>query len=180
MSDIPPLDTFGSRIMICGPSNSGKSTLAAAIGRKLGIPAIHLDQLHHLPNTNWVKRPHDDFVALHDAAILANEWTVDGNYSGLFPQRIARATGIILLSDNRVANFARYVRRTLFEHDRAGSLEGARDSIKWNMIHWILVASPKGIKRYRTILPASGLPFLERRGMSQLSQLYRAWGLTRG
>ena len=178
--DIPPLETFGPRIMICGPSNSGKSTLAAAIGRKLAIPAVHLDQLHHLPNTDWVKRDREEFVVLHDQAILAEAWAMDGNYSGLFPQRMARATGIILLSDNRLSNFARYVRRTLLEHERAGSLEGARDSIKLNMIHWILVVSPKGIKRYRTMLPASGLPFLERRGMSQLNQLYRAWGLTRG
>jgi len=178
--DIPPLESFGRRIMICGPSNSGKSTLAVAIGRKLGIPAIHLDQFHHLPNTNWMKRPPDEFISLHDAAILPDAWAMDGNYSGLFPQRIARATGIILLRDHRFANVARYIRRTLFEHQRAGALEGAKDSIKWNMIHWILIASPKGITRYRTILPASGLPFLERRGMSQLKQLYSAWGLTRG
>lgn len=165
--------------MICGPSNSGKSTLAAAIGHKLGIPVVHLDQFHHIPNTNWVKRPREEFVALHDAAILADAWVMDGNYSGLFPQRIARATGIILLGDHRLANFARYIRRTLFERERAGSLKGAKDSIKWNMIHWILVASPKGMKRYRAMLPASGLPFLELRGISQLNRLYCAWGLSR-
>src|SRR4051812_19285286 len=124
---IPPLETFGRRILICGPSNSGKSTLAAAIGRRLGIPAVHLDQFHHFPNSNWVKRPREEFVALHDAAILADEWAMDGNYSGLLPQRIERATGIILLGDNRFANVARYLRRTLFEHERAGSLQGARD-----------------------------------------------------
>ena len=32
---------IGRRIMICGPSNSGKSTLARAIGWKLDLPAIH-------------------------------------------------------------------------------------------------------------------------------------------
>src|SRR5690349_4838405 len=102
--DIPPLDDFGRRIMICGPSNSGKSTLAAALGRKLGIDVVHLDLLRHLPNTNWVQRPDDEFARLHDEAIRGAGWAMDGNYSRLMPGRRERATGIILLSDNRWAN----------------------------------------------------------------------------
>jgi len=180
MPDIPPLETFGRRIMICGPSNSGKSTLAAAIGRKLGIPAVHLDQIHHIPNSNWVKRPRDEFVALHDKAILDDAWAMDGNYSGLFPQRLARATGIVLLSDHRFANFARYIRRTLFERNRPGALEGAQDSLNWNMTRWILITSPRNMRRYHVDLPASGLPFLHLHGMSDLRRLYETWGLTRG
>jgi adenylate kinase family enzyme len=102
--DIPPLETFGRRIMICGPSNSGKSTLAAALARKLRIEAVHLDLLRHLPNTNWVQRPDDEFARLHDEAIAVDRWAMDGNYSDLIPARRERATGIILLSDNRWAN----------------------------------------------------------------------------
>ena len=33
--DLPPLSALGERIMICGPSNSGKSTLAVALARKI-------------------------------------------------------------------------------------------------------------------------------------------------
>jgi len=40
--DFPPLEAFGRRIMICGPSNSGKSTLAAAVAQQLGILRDHL------------------------------------------------------------------------------------------------------------------------------------------
>ena len=178
--DLPPLHSFGRRIMICGPSNSGKSTLAVALGRKLGLPAIHLDQLHHLPDTNWVKRPEDEFTRLHDEAILGDAWAMDGNYSRLFPQRLARATGIILLGGNRWANYARYVRRTLFQRGRAGSLAGGKDSLSWNMARWILVSSPKSLRRYREDLPKAGLPFIELHGMRELATLYTAWGLTRG
>lgn len=178
--DIPPLETFGPRIMICGPSNSGKSTLAVAIGNRLALPVVHLDQLHHLPNTNWVPRPREEFVALHDAAILADRWVMDGNYSGLFGRRIERATGIVLLGDNRVANFARYLRRTLFQRRRAGALEGGLDRLNWTMTKWILVQSPTRMARYRHDLPASGLPFVEARGMRQTNRLYTAWSLVRG
>ncbi|MDO8359680.1 MAG: AAA family ATPase [Devosia sp.] len=175
--EIPPLAAFGRRIMICGPSNAGKSTLAQAIGRKLGIEAVHLDRFRHLPNTDYVPRGDDEFTHLHDEAILGDSWAMDGNYSTLFPPRVARATGVILLGDNRWTSLARYFRRTLFERRRAGALEGNRDSVKWEMIHWIVVVSPGNLRRYRIELSQTGLPFIEAHGMRQLRQVYAAWEL---
>ena len=179
-SNIPPLESFGHRIMICGPSNSGKSTLAAALGRKLGIGVVHLDLLRHLPNTNWVQRSDEEFARLHDEAVDGDGWAMDGNYSKLMPGRRKRATGIILLSDNRWANMYRYFRRTLFERDRIGALAGNKDSIKLDMIRWVWIGEARNVARYRTDLPKPGIPFLHVRGMRELNALYRAWGLTRG
>jgi adenylate kinase family enzyme len=174
-----PLHDFGRRIMICGPSNSGKSTLAVAIGRKLGLPAVHLDLLRHLPNTDWVQRPDADFYRLHDEAILCDAWAMDGNYSILMPLRLHRATGIIMLGGYSWMNLARYFRRTLFQPHRVGNLDGGQDSIKWDMVHWIVVVSPKNLRRYRIELPASGLPFVEISSMRALRRTYVAWGLSR-
>ena len=171
------LQELGPRIMICGPSNTGKSTLAVAIGRKIGAPAIHLDRFRHLPDTDWVPRSDAAFQALHDVAITGDSWVMDGNYSKLFPQRLARATGIILLSDNRWANFARYLRRTLLQRHRAGNLPGAQDSLKWEMVRWILVASPRNLERYRTDLPRAGLPFVRVDSMRDLQRIYQHWSL---
>jgi len=94
--------------------------------------------------------------------------------------RIARATGIILLGDNRYANLRRYVLRTLFQRERAGNLEGNKDTIKWFMVRWILFVSQKSVRRYRQVLPTVNRPYLELRNMLQLKRLYTAWGLTRG
>lgn len=163
--------------MICGTSNTGKSTLAAALAQKLDLTPVYLDQLRFLPNTDWVERPNAEFAALHEEAIAGERWVMEGNYSSLMPARIARATGIILLSDHRLANFARYLRRTLFERNRIGTLEGNLDSIKWDMVHWILVRAPRNVGRYRSTLPASGLPFVESRSMRELRLLYERWGL---
>jgi adenylate kinase family enzyme len=170
---------LGRRIMICGPSNSGKSTLAVALGQKLGLPVVHLDILQHLPGTDWVPRPKEEFRRLHDAAILEEAWVMEGNYSWLMPQRLQRATGIVLIGDNRWANLRRYFWRTLFQRHRAGMLEGARDSVKWAMIHWIAIDSPKSLRRYRETLPKAGLPYVEAGSMRQLEALYRRWALTR-
>ena len=179
MPEFPPLKDFGDRIMICGPSNAGKSTLAAAMGRKLERPVVHLDQLYDLPNTDWVKRPTEEFVRLHDEAVAAEMWVMDGNYSGLMPRRVARATGIVLLGDNRFANLRRYLFRTLFQRQREGNLEGNADSIKWLMVRWILFVSQRSVRRYRQELPRAGLPYVELRNIRQLNRLYAEWGLSR-
>lgn len=181
MSEVPallPLAALGPRIMVCGPSNSGKSTLARAIGWTLGRPAIHLDLLYHLPNTSWTPRPKEAFVALHDDAIAGDRWVIEGNYFGTIPQRLSRATGIVLLGSEPWRAAARNVRRTLFEtRNRAGQLEGNIDTLNWKLFHFILVEQPKKRDRDRAILRASGLPMIELTSMRELRALYSAWGL---
>lgn len=179
MTEFPPLETMGRRICIVGPSSTGKSTLAVAVARKLDIPTHHLDQFRFQPHTDWQQRPGAEFVRLHDEAIAGDAWVADGNYSKLLPQRLARATGLILTADNRFASLYRYFRRSLFERGRAGSLEGAKDSIKWDMIHWIMVRSPVNQVGYREAMLATGLPFIELQGMTGVNRLYTKWGLTK-
>jgi len=175
---LPPLGELGPRICICGPSNAGKSTLCAAMARKLDVPAIHLDLLFHLPNTDWVPRPKDEFVALHGAAIAGDRWVMDGNYFGTITERLARATGIIMLGSEPVRAAFRNVRRTLFESGRrAGQLEGNIDKLNWKLFHFILIEQPKKRQRDLTILRKSGLPMVELDTMAQLNRLYAEWGL---
>jgi adenylate kinase family enzyme len=80
---------LGPRICIMGPSNSGKSTFADAISRKTALPAVHLDQLHHLPGTNWIPRDHAEFLRLHADAISQERWVMDGNYTKCIEERLA-------------------------------------------------------------------------------------------
>ena len=172
------LSDLGYRICILGPSNSGKSTLASAIARKRGLEAVHLDQLFHLPNTDWQQRPRDEFIALHDTAIAGERWVMDGNYSVCMPQRFHRATGLILLDVSMPASLLRYFRRSLFETGRLGALEGGRDSIKWDMIHHIAVVQPRNRKRYSAMFDELDLPKLQLSSVSAIKQCFRDWGLT--
>jgi adenylate kinase family enzyme len=173
-----PLQSLGERIVVLGPSNAGKSTLTVALSKKLGFPAIHLDQLFHIPNTDWQQRPEVEFTALHDTAILGEKWIVEGNYSRLMPQRFARATGAILVTSSHWLRFARYLKRTLSNREeRAGHLEGAKDSIKWEMIHWILVQTRNSGLNYSQAIQGSGLPAVECHTTVELNELYRAWAL---
>lgn len=176
MQTFPPLENLGRRIAIMGPTNAGKSTLAVAIARKLGVSAIHLDQFRHLPNTDWQVRPDAEFHALHDAAILEDSWIMEGNYSILMPQRFARATGIIVIDDHSIRRFGRYLRRTLFEKERAGNLPGNRDSLKWEMVGWIW-KTRRGAGRYRNFAEATGLPLVFCHSLSEVRALGRSWNL---
>lgn len=173
------LQDLGRRICILGPSNSGKSTLAAAIARKRGLEAVHLDRMYHRPDTDWEPRPTDEFVGLHDAALAGDCWVMDGNYSRCVPQRLARATGLILLDISMPASLLRYFRRTVFEQDRLGALEGGRDSIKWNMIHHIAVATPKSRKRYAVLFDQVDLPKIRLPSIRVIKDCYRLWDLER-
>jgi adenylate kinase family enzyme len=173
------LRELGDRICIMGPSNSGKSTLADAIARKNGAQAIHLDVLHHLPGTDWKPRPAADFERLHDAATEAPRWVMDGNYSRLLPQRLQRATGFILLDISTPLSLLRYIRRCLFRRGRIGNLEGGKDSVKWQMLKHIAVATPNNRKRYAEFQRAIELPKVYLSSTKQINACYAEWGLHR-
>jgi adenylate kinase family enzyme len=173
------LDDLGTRICIMGPSNSGKSTLATAIGRARGLTPIHLDVLYHRPNTDWKPRPSEEFTALHDEAIRADNWVIDGNYSRLLPQRLARATGIILLDSSTAISLLRYLRRSWFERNRLGSLEGGKDSVKWAMIRHIAVTTRENRRRYKEMFVRISLPKVRLATTRELARFYRSERLGR-
>jgi len=173
-----PLASLGQRIMLVGPSNAGKSTLAVALSNKLNIPPVHLDQLHHLPNTNWTPRPVEDFDALHDQAIGKDQWIIDGNYSRLVPRRCEFATGAIVITSNKWLRLARYLRRTLItSHARQGSLEGGPERLTWEMTNMILFKTPKKAAIYAAMIESAGVPMVKCHTLADLKALYTNWGL---
>ena len=175
-----PLSALGSRIVVMGPSNAGKSTLAYTIGRQTGINVIHLDQLRFMPNTDWELRSRSDFDALHAQAIAQDSWIIEGNYSALVPARLARATGVVLLDASVTRRFLRYLNRTLLTRKhRIGNLEGGQESLKWEMVTWILIKTRGSAARLETLIHASGKPYVFCKSARQLDQLYSAWGLER-
>ena len=176
---MPSLDALGERICILGPSNSGKSTLAAAIARRRGLPVDHLDQLFHEPHTDWRPRPEAEFLRLHDLAIQRPRWVMEGNYTRCLDRRLARATGFILLDASTATSLLRYVRRTWFDRDRAGALAGGRDSLKWSMVRHIAVLTPPKRRAYAEMFEGIDLPKVRLATPDALERFYRAGGLDR-
>lgn len=173
------LDDLGPRICIMGPSNSGKSTLADAISRARGLRTVHLDQLSHLPHTDWISRSPEEFRALHDAEISGSSWVIEGNYSRLLPQRLERASGFILLDAPTPVSLYRYVRRCWIRKDRQGALEGGSDSVKWAMIRHLIGTARVNRKRYKRMFRDISLPKAQLASPEALDEFYRVNGLTR-
>lgn len=171
------LDDLGDRLCIVGPSNSGKSTLAAAIGRVRGLPVVHLDQYWHLPGTQWVERGADEFAALHAAAVTGDRWVIEGNYSRWLPERLDRATGLIALESTTTATVLRYLRRTWSRQERVGGLEGTHDRVSLAMLRFLLGPSRRNRNRYRRLQEESAIPSVLLPDRAALDRFTRANGL---
>lgn len=172
------LSELGERICIVGPSNSGKSTLAAAISRKIGLPLVHLDQLHHYPDTAWQMRPNAEFQALHQQAIEGEQWVIEGNYSKLLPSRLGRATGLIVLDVAVTISLVRYINRTLWQKHRYGGVTD-NDRLSWEMLHYIARVMPPKVRHNASICSSWPGPALWLNSPRQLNQYYRQWHLER-
>jgi adenylate kinase family enzyme len=68
------------RVAVKGTSGAGKTTFAARLAKRLNVPHIELDGLHHGPN--WSEPTAQEFQKRVRAAMDANPdgWVIDGNY----------------------------------------------------------------------------------------------------
>ncbi|MBT0721303.1 AAA family ATPase [Rosenbergiella collisarenosi] len=171
------LDDFGPRICIMGPSNSGKSTLAKAIASKQSLPLVHLDQLHHLPYTNWVPRKTEDFYQLHEEAICEERWIIEGNYTKCIQSRLKRATGLILLDVPVTTALWRYIRRCYSSKPRIGGLTTRRENVTWEMFKYIVHSAPKNHLGHRIIFEQATIPKLMLVNPSDIDACYQSWDI---
>ena len=99
-----------ARIIVVGTTGAGKSTLAAALSSRLGVPHVEFDAYRHGPN--WVETPNDVFRAQISEALSAEGWVADGNYSLARGIVWPRATAIVWLDYPFPVVFWRLWRRT--------------------------------------------------------------------
>lgn len=176
-----PLKHLGTRICIIGPSSGGKSTLAKALGEKLQIEVCHLDQLAHLPGTDWKPRARDLFRKDHNRFLSENDaWIMEGNYSFLMQERLAAATAVIWLDFKVTGSVLRYVIRSFKNSDsRPGNLEGATRQFSWSLIRYIMFRAPKNRGKYRELIANSNVRLLYLNSFRELKDYYRFWKLKR-
>lgn len=83
------------RALIIGPCGAGKSTLAAKLGKKLGLPVFHMDKLAWKPG--WVHSSQEELRAKLEEVYAAKRWLIDGNYGGTMAERLERADTVVYL-----------------------------------------------------------------------------------
>lgn len=170
------LEELGDRICIIGPSSSGKSTLAHSLAKKLNLSLCYLDQMAHIPHTQWkpkdkevLKKDHDNFIEEH------SQWIIEGNYSFLMKTRFAEATSIIWLDFKVWGSLIRYIKRTLTNDGaRYGNLEGAKKRLNFEHIHRMLFITPKKRSTYRTLIEQSDKKLVRIESFRTLKKYYKA------
>jgi adenylate kinase family enzyme len=137
---------MGRRINVKGTSGSGKTTFAQELARRLDLPFVELDALHHGPN--WYQPTAEEFRArvLEAMKQLPDGWVIDGNYeSKLGTTVIGPADTIVWLDLPLALKLRRLWRRTIVRiRDNvelwSGNREswrgafGGRDSLFWWML----------------------------------------------
>ena len=102
------------RVAVIGASCTGKTTLSRELARRLGVPHVELDALHHDPG--WQEAPADVLQARVEEALAAapDGWVVDGNYHGkLGTSVVERADTVVFLDLPRRVALRRVLWRTL-------------------------------------------------------------------
>jgi adenylate kinase family enzyme len=88
-----PLPAAPERILVAGTSGAGKTTLAVALSRAIGLPHTEIDALFHGPG--WM--PRESFV--EDAYALAEQrrWVTEWQYSAVRPRFLERCDVLVWL-----------------------------------------------------------------------------------
>jgi adenylate kinase family enzyme len=101
------------RLLVVGSAGAGKSTFARTLAGRIGAPHVELDALNWDPGwTNLSQVDLDKFSTRVRAAIAAEAWTCDGNYSVVRPLVIARATHLVWLDYPRAVIMRRVIQRS--------------------------------------------------------------------
>jgi adenylate kinase family enzyme len=102
------------RVNVKGTSGSGKTTFAQELARRLDLPYVELDALHHGPN--WAEPTAEEFRARVREAMAAapDGWVIDGNYESKLGDTVIGAADTIVWLDLPFAlKFRRLWRRTI-------------------------------------------------------------------
>jgi adenylate kinase family enzyme len=100
------------RVSVVGTSGSGKTTVAASLAGRLGVPHVELDALHHGPS--WTEASAEELQERVRAALAGLDgWVVDGNYHGKIGDLVLRRADTVVWLDLPLAVcLARLWRRT--------------------------------------------------------------------
>jgi adenylate kinase family enzyme len=125
------------RVAVIGSAGSGKSTLAVDLGRRTGLPVVHLDRLYWGPG--WTPTPDDAWEAVNREVTAGDAWIIDGNYSRTMDIRLARADTVVFLDRPRLACIWNVTRRWLTQRGRSRPDMGAglQEKLDLEFLRWV-------------------------------------------
>ncbi len=123
------------RVAVVGSGGAGKTTFAAELGHRLGIPVVHLDR--HFWRPGWVETPADEWREVQLEIVSRETWIVEGNYGGTFDIRFERADAVIVLGVGRLRCLCSAMWRSLTNLGKPVQADGCRERISLEFYRWI-------------------------------------------
>jgi adenylate kinase family enzyme len=97
--------------IVATASCSGKTTLGRELARRLDVPFVELDALHHGPN--WTEATAEELCAKVEPLVAGDGWVIDGGYWGKLGDLVVRNADVVVWLDLPVRVWLpRLVRRT--------------------------------------------------------------------
>ena len=125
-------------------SSCGKTTLGRELARRLHVPFVELDALHHGPN--WTELSAEDFRAKVEPIVAGEAWVIDGGYWGKLDDLVLRNADVVVWLDLPISiwlprlfrrTVGRVVRREELWNGNRETLRNvffSRDSLLWYML----------------------------------------------
>jgi len=150
--------------IVATASCSGKTTLGRELARRLEVPFVELDALHHGPN--WTEATAEELRARVEPVVAENGWVIDGGYWGKIGDLVLRNADVVVWLDLPVRVWLpRLIRRTGRRVARREELwNGNRESVRnvffsRNSLIWYALRNhprhrrvyPKRLARYNVV-----------------------------
>jgi adenylate kinase family enzyme len=125
------------KVLVIGSGGAGKSTFAARLAARTGLPLIHLDAVYWRPG--WVETPKDAWRQSVERLVSEEAWLMDGNFGGTLELRLAACDTVIFLDLPRALCLWRVLLRRLrfLGRTRPDMSPGCPERLTWEFLQWI-------------------------------------------
>jgi adenylate kinase family enzyme len=142
-------------VAIVGSGGAGKSTFARELGKRTGLPVIHLDALFWGPH--WAPMPKPEWIELERGLVAGERWIMDGNYGSTQDLRLPRADVVVFLDIPRLVCLWSVTSRWFRHRSKPRSdLPQNLDKLELEFLRWIWTY-PR-LKRPEVLVRLAALP----------------------
>jgi len=123
------------RVAVVGPGGAGKSVFAEELGRRTGLPVVHLDE--HFWKPGWIETPREEWRTFQSQLLAGDGWIADCSYGGTFDVRFERADTVIVLALPRLVCLTRALQRSVRHRGTPVQAPGCPERVDLRFLRWI-------------------------------------------